>query len=404
MNRKQLTILVALGLVIGGAGLILSKRDAASWNRTEGGIGQKVLGEFPINDVTLISIKHAGSELSLFKDEIWKVKERAGYPANFSEIGDFLRKAAELKAVQIVKVGSSQLGRLELVSPETEKGTNGGTLVEFKGKDDKTIKSLLLGKKYVRESANDGGMGGGYPVGRYLMVPGNAQSVSVVSEALTDIEPKADHWLSKDWFKVEKLKSIAITATIETNSWKVGRESESGSWALLDKKAAEDIETNKLSSVGYALSSPSFNDVLSPETKPDSIGMDKPLVATLETFENFIYTVKIGGKTNDDNYAVNVSVAANIVKERVPGQDEKPEDKEKLDKEFKDKLQKLEDKLKQEKSFEKWTYLVSKWTIDPLLKERKDFMPEKKEAKSDEPKDANSSPPLPPLVPALEGK
>lgn len=403
MNRKQLTILVALGLVIGGAGLMLSKRDAASWNRTEGGIGKKVLGEFPINDVERISIKHGGSELTLFKDEIWKVRERAGYPANFSEVGDFLRKAAELKAVQIVKVGSSQLGRLELVSPEIEKGTNGATLVEFRGKDDKTIKSLLLGKKYVRESQNDAGMGGGFPVGRYVMLPGNVQSVSVVSEALADIEPKADHWLSKDWFKVEKLKSIAITASAETNSWKIGRESESGSWALLDKKSAEDIETNKLSSVGYALSSPSFNDVMTPEAKPESIGMDKTLLATLETFENFIYTVKIGGKTNDDTYPINVSVAANIVKERTPGKDEKPEDKEKLDKEFKDKFQKLEDKLKQEKSFEKWTYLVSKWTIDPLLKERKDFFTEKKEkeAKNDEKKDAGF---LPPLVPALDEK
>jgi hypothetical protein len=135
--------------------------------------------------------------------------------------------------------------------------------------------------------------------------------------------------------------------------------------------------------VGYALSSPSFNDVLSPDKKPE------PLVtATLETFDNFAYTVRVGNKTtNEDNYPLNVSVAATFVKERTPEKDEKPEDKEKRDKEFKEKVQKLEDKLKQEKSCEKWTYIVSKWTIDPLLKERKDFLVEKKEeTKKDEAK------------------
>jgi hypothetical protein len=384
MNRKQLTILVVLGIVVGGLGLMLSKRNAASWNRNEGGLGQKLLGDFPINDVTHIVIKHTNAELNLIKEDVWKVKERYGYPANFSEIGDFLRKAAELKTVQTVKAGPSQLGRLELLPPEKDKGTNTGTLVEFKGKDEKLIKSLLLGKKYVRESHNDSPYGGGgFPVGRYVMVAGNVQTVSVVSEALTDIEPNPEHWLNKDWFKVEKLKSIAVTTTNATNNWKVARESETGSWMLADKKEGEPVETNKLSSVGYALSSPSFNDVLSPDKKPE------PLVtATLETFDNFAYTVRVGNKTtNEDNYPLNVSVAATFVKERTPEKDEKPEDKEKRDKEFKEKVQKLEDKLKQEKSCEKWTYIVSKWTIDPLLKERKDFLVEKKEeTKKDEAK------------------
>ncbi len=42
-----------------------------------------------------------------------------------------------------------------------------------------------------------------------------------------------------------------------------------------------------------------------------------------------------------------VAVTAQIPKERTPGKDEKPEDKAKLDKEFKEKQKKLEDKLSQ---------------------------------------------------------
>ena len=48
---------------------------------------------------------------------------------------------------------------------------------------------------------------------------------------------------------------------------------------------------------------------------------------------------------------------------------------------------KLEEKLTQEKAFEKWTYLVSGWTVDSLLKERSQLLTEKKEEKKDEEKD-----------------
>jgi len=96
-----------------------------------------------------------------------------------------------------------------------------------------------------------------------------------------------------------------------------------------------------------------------------------------------------------------VAVAGNFPNERTPGKDEKPEDKDKLDKEFKEKTKKLEDKLKTEKAFEKWTYVVSKWTVDPLLKERKDLLQEKKEEpkkeepKKEEPKDPSADKPSP---------
>jgi hypothetical protein len=80
-----------------------------------------------------------------------------------------------------------------------------------------------------------------------------------------------------------------------------------------------------------------------------------------------------------------VSVAAQIPKERTAGKDEKPDQKAKLDKEFKDKEQKLEDKLAQEQGYGKWIYLVSSWTVDSLMKQRHELLAEKKvEAKKEE--------------------
>jgi len=138
------------------------------------------------------------------------------------------------------------------------------------------------------------------------------------------------------------------------------------------------------------LGSPSFSDV-STSTTPEKI--EKPTEATIETFENLTYTLKVGQKTND-NYPLAMSVAAQLPKERTPGKDEKPADKDKLDKEFKEKQKKLEEKVAQEKSFEKWVYLVSSWTVDPLLKERSSLLVEKKEEPKKEDKAASVTPDL----------
>ena len=128
------------------------------------------------------------------------------------------------------------------------------------------------------------------------------------------------------------------------------RDTETASdWKLADAKPDEKLDSAKTSSFSYALNSPSFNDVLPADTKPEQTGLDKPTVITLDTFDNFTYTIKLGQKTND-NVPMVVAVTAQIPKERTPGKDEKPEDKTRLDKEFKDKQKKLEDKLSQEQA------------------------------------------------------
>ncbi len=124
------------------------------------------------------------------------------------------------------------------------------------------------------------------------------------------------------------------------------------------------------------------------DTKPEQTGLDKPTVITLDTFDDFTYTIKLGQKTND-NLPMVVAVTAQIPKERTPGKDEKPEDKARLDKEFKDKQKKLEDKLSQEKSFEKWVYLVSNWTVD-VAAQRTGTAPRRKERGAEERRAAGS--------------
>jgi hypothetical protein len=411
MNRKQFIILVVLVVALGITGFVLHKRNQGSWQGSgRQGAAQKLLGDLPVNDVATIVIKGGTNQLDLVKkDNLWRVKERDDYPANFSEISGFLLKALDLKAAQTEEIGPSQLGRYKLLPPGP--ATNTAVLVELRDQNGKVIKSLLLGKTHMRKSEGRpspmGEMGDneGFPDGRYVMVGTGAKTVAVVSDPLSNLEAKPDQWLNKDFFKVEKIRSIAVMFPTATNSWKVSRDTETASdWKLADAKPDEKLDSTKTSGFSYALNSPSFNDVLPADTKPEQTGLDKPTVITLDTFDNITYTIKLGHKTND-NLPMALAVTAQLPKERTPGKDEKPEDKTRLDKEFKDQQKKLEDKLSQEKSFEKWVFLASNWTFDSLLKDRAQLLVEKKEEpkKDEKPagtdtsrKEEPSAPPAPP--------
>ena len=379
MNLKQLGILLTAVIVIGGAALYFHNRQDHSFDSGSPEMGKKLLGNFQVNDVAHIAIKDGTNELNLEKkNDLWRVHERGDYPANFSQISEFLLKARDLKIVQTVDVGPSQLSRVGLASGQ---GSNTAVVVEFKDQAEKSIRTLLLGKKHMKKSSTPSQFGGGdesFPDGRYVKVgDGAASDVVLISDPLDNMEAKPDQWLDKDFFRVEKAKSIEVVFPAATNSWKLTRDSETSDWKLANAKKDEELDSSKVSGVSSPFSSPNFSDVI-PGAKLEGSGTNKPTTVKIATFDNFDYTITLGAKTNDD-YLTTVAVAAQLPTERTPAKDEKPADKARLDKEFKDAQQKLADKLKQEEAYQQWTYEVPSWVVDPVLKPRGELLAEKKE-------------------------
>lgn len=379
MNLKQLGILIAVVVVVVGAGLVLRNKQNESWASSNAEVGKKLLGDFPVNDVGRISVKHGTNELNLVKkDDLWRVRERGDYPANFSQISEFLLKARDLKVVQSEEIGDSQLARMELARGQ---GDNSAVVVEFEDQAGKPMRTLLLGKKHMKtpSTPSQSQMGGdeAFPDGRYVQVGTNAHSVILISDPLDSMDAQPAQWLNKDFIKIEKPKSIEVIFPEATNSWKLTRETETAAWKLSDAKSSEELDASKSSGVTSPFTSGNFDDVL-PQSKTDPLGTNKPTVVKIETFEHFNYTLTIGARLNDD-YPVTVAVSADLPKERTAGKDETPEDKTKLDKEFAASNQKLADKLKLEQSGEKWVYLLPGYEVDALLKERSQLLAEKKE-------------------------
>ena len=375
MNLKQLGILIALVIVIGGAGLMLHNKQKSSWTGGGADVGKKLMGgDFPVNNIARISVRHGTNSLNLAKkDDLWRVRERGDYPANFSQISDLLLKLRDLKVIQVEEIGPSQLPRMELAPGQ---GSNSAVVAQFDDQSDKPISTLLLGKMHMKKSAQPSQTGGeeAFPDGRYVAVGTNSHQVALISDSLEILDANPDSWLNKDFFKVEKPKSIEVDFPVATNSWKLTRETEAGNWNLANTNAGEELDTGKLSGVTSPFTSPTFNSVLA---GAKLAGTNKPTVVKIDTFDGFDYTINVGEKTNDD-YFVTLSVSGKPVAERVAGKDEKPEVKAMLDNQFKDAQQKLADKLKQEQSYQQWTYLVPSYAVDPVLKERSELLAEKK--------------------------
>ena len=216
--------------------------------------------------------KTGEAELNLVKKEDdWRVKERSDYPADFEKVARLLRKLWELQAAQDVKVGPSQLGRLQLLEPG--KDPKSGTSINLKDGSNKVLSSLLLGKKLTQDS-NQAFPGRSFSRGRYLMTPARPGRVFLVSEGLDEVQTKPEQWLDRDFIKVQNPKSITLVGTEPAKNWTISRETESGPWTLVGIKPGEEVDAAKAGSVANFLSNPSFTDVLAPDKPATETGLD----------------------------------------------------------------------------------------------------------------------------------
>ncbi len=372
MKRTQLAILILLVVVLGAAAFLLVKRRTTSWESSTNYLPEKVVS-LPINDVAQVTIQQPETQINLKKKgDSWVVVERSDYPANFEMISTLIRKVWELKPVQEVKVGPSQLGRLSLLNPG--QGADSGTLVDFKNAQGKRLAAVLFGKKYMRESNQSFAAGRSFPAGRYVMAEDGVHHVDLVSEPFQQIDGKPESWLDRTFIKIEKPMTIAVSGPDPAMNWTLERAQGAKEWTLANPKPDEHLDTAKANQVTSALNSiSSLTDVLALDTKPESVGLDKPTTVSVTTEEGFNYQLRVG-KMVDQSYAVTVSVSANLVNARTPSKDEKPEDKAKLDKEFQTRHETLEKKLGKEKKLEGRIFLVPKYGIDQLKKKRADLL------------------------------
>jgi len=375
LNRRHFLYLVIALVVLGGAGLALVWQDIAAYRASGAKIGAKLLPGLKVADVAEIRLQDPKHQVTLARKEtMWVVQERGGYPASFQEISDLMIKLVELKVTQSEQVGASLLPRVELADPG--QGEGGGTLIEFRDGSGKVLASLVLGKKVLKKdplnplpAAKDG-----VPAGRYVRVAGGKDTVVVVSDPLGKAEADPGKWLNRDFFKADRIRTLAAGPEGGAPHWKITRAEEWGQW----KFAAGGGDLNPGAAVAAVnkLGSLTFDDVALDSGK-EAAG--KPLVIVAETFDNLVYTVKLSRKAKGDDYFVGFTIKGEPPKSRAPEKGEKAQDQERRDKEFAESRKRLEERVAAEQALAKWTYVIGKRELEPLLRARGEMVAQRRE-------------------------
>ncbi len=380
MNRKQFLVVLLALAIVGGAGLVLIKRNQQSWAIHEVKVGDKVLPNFKINDVATIHVRGSADFNVVRTNGLWRVRERNDYPAEFGLISDLLLKIRDLKVVQSDIIGSSQRGRLGLNVPGAQ--TNCGTLIEFKDRQGNVLAALLAGKRHARPQNDSEPLGiHGFFDGRYVLLPSDPQNVLLISDELAAAGPDPGSWLKKDFFKVENVKLVSLMSTNPAECWEISRESEKAPWTLANVSSGERLDPKAAADISEILAFPTFDDVVPKSAAPAEVGLEKPTVVTVMT-DDLAYTLKVGARGPDGNRPMTVSVAASIPTERPVAAGERPEDKERLDQEFRERNNRLREKVSREQALASWVFAVNTW-IDLVVRDRSRLL-EKKGVTSDQ--------------------
>lgn len=376
MTRKQFLILVAALAVLAAVGAWIMQSQRTAWGTADSRIGQKLVAGLKLEDVAEVALRDASATLTLARrDGAWTIKERADFSADTERVRDLLLKLIELKVVQTEAVAEAQRARLELAEPGAAAGIGTGTRLELKDGAGKTMIRLLLGKKVTAKTAAEGpSPEQGVPTGRYVMPGTETGSVALVSDPLGAAEAKPEAWLSKDLIRAERVKSITATGPDGKERFSLSRQTESYDWKLAgggkpDLQKAQDA-LNPLQGM-------SLSDVV-PDPGSAAAGLDRPIVIRAQTLDGVTYTLRLGSKPADDRYFVSISVSGEPVAARKAGKGETAEEKEKQDKAFAENRARLVERLEREKKLERWTYLVARTAVEPLLRERAQLLPEKK--------------------------
>ncbi len=377
MNRKQFLWLMLTVFIMCGAGFALFWKDLTAYRDSGAKIGANLLPPMKVSDVAKLRLQDATGEVTLeVKDKVWRVEQRGGYPADFAEISSLILKLLEAKVVQSEVVGASLHGRLDLLAPDkaakgAKEGT--GTLVELSDAAGKVLVSMVLGKVSLKKdpmnplpNAKDG-----VPAGRHILVAGKGDNVFVVSDPLEKAVARPGVWLTKDFFKIDRIKTLQLTADGGVNaaasSWKITRDEEWGQWKFAT--GGGQLHPSAAVTVNNAWSSLAFSDVV----LDDKTGADKAVTFTALTFDDLTYTVKLGPHTNGD-FVLRYTVAGTPPKTRKPEPKEKPEDAARLDKEFAENLQRLEARVMLEQARSQWAYVVPGKQVAPLLLKREQMV------------------------------
>jgi len=215
-------------------------------------------------------------------------------------------------------------------------------------------------------------------------VDGAGDIIVVVSDPLEKAGAEPGRWLKREFFKAERIRTLAVGQGGGAPRWMIARVEEWGQWKFA--AGGGDLNPSAAVSATNKLSALTFKDVA---VDPKALAAGKPTFVVATTFDGLSYAIRLASVAKGDDYLLGFTVTGVLPKQRAVEKSEKPEEKERRDKEFAEARKRMEERIAAEKALAKWTYVIAGSEVEPLLKSRDDMLAPKRGEK----------PPFPPFGP-----
>ncbi len=295
MNARFAAILVVLLGVLGGAALLYQHEERSRRPDNAGTLGRTLLKDLQAADIAAIRIVEPKATLTVQrKDDRWVIAERGDFPADLAKVREFVLKAIGLKVGQSEPLGEKDRARLNL-DPS-------GTRVEFKAADGKDLAVFTVGRKYFKREVDNPGKA--IPDGRFVALPGEPATASLVGDPLTQATASTAEWIDRTSFQVEKVKTLEVRYPAG-GGWRIERAGDNADWKLAGANPGEKLDISRANAASYSLQRLELADVAPKDVAQDSEmrGLDKPISIDATTLEGLSYAIKVG-KLAGDNYYV----------------------------------------------------------------------------------------------------
>jgi hypothetical protein len=397
--KKSVLLLLVLAALIGVAVWSKNQKEARLSEIARRGVKNRELlvPDLKVNAIKKVVVTDKDHATTLTEGpEGWVVAERNNYPADIDKLSEAIMALREMKIGGKQIIGRGAWADAKVLEPAEGVTEGVGTLVKLTDEKDGEVATLILGGEVSTSGGNSPQFGA--PSQRLVRIPADEDSLWMIGGNLGEFQSKPDEWLDKSFISVQKLKALEVTPVDQAEAWTVSRTSELESvYSLAGVKEGEELDETKLA-LNTLLTTASFNDV---KTKAEAGDLFKESSkAKITTFDGFTYELEVAKQNQDgaDKYYVTVAVKGGFPKERKPGQDEKEEDKARLDEEFKAELTRLNEKLEKEQKLNGWVFEVAEYAVNNLTLNRSSIV--KAAEPPDEP-EANAAAPAPAGAPAM---
>lgn len=372
MNKRQVIVLWIIAVILAASVAVIKFTSSqANAVATERMPGATLFEAFPAAQVTSIRIAGADGEITVKKDQdSWVVVERDNYPARTSMVIEFLRTLAEVEVTRAIEAGPSFAARFGM-DPDAKSSGDRGLTATFTDASGTQLAMVSFGKN-VDNGSDSGLTGGPMTVGRYVRDHADESGFYAVSELFPALSTTASAWLDPSFFSPEKISGVSLTEPGgEKLSWKLVRESEEAEFKLEAAAPGEVLDTTAVAPLKSLFSYARFEDVMPAEDAKSKFNQSVVRKAVIETFEGFRYTIMmspIEGET--EQMVITVDVTADIPDARKKADGESEEDSKAKDEAFASRAKSLREKLSKESAFMGRHFIVSRATMESLMKER----------------------------------